>query len=307
MLLLLLVLGPFILLLLFGAGYKDTTIKLRTEFVGPEGSLYEDAISDYSDQLDEYIDIRGFTADEQAARRDLEQGRLDAVVVFPPDALDQILSGQSAKITVLHDTLDPFQQVAIDVSSRLAVQEVNASVLGSIVAETQDAMAPAAQTASVLTEQAATLTQAAEGGDAATIAQAAGTVADTLADARVVVATSQQVIEQLDGAEDSSAINELLASLESAEAEANAISADGGATTAEQAAQLGGDAAGGRRHDGVGHRPRSGRARAPVRGSHREHRSGDRRAAGLLHAGGHRAAVAAPRHHVRRPLARPRS
>ena len=126
MLLLLLVLGPFILLLLFGAGYKDTTIKLRTEFVGPEGSLYEDAISDYSDQLDEYIEVRGFTADEQAARRDLEQGRLDAVVVFPPDALDQILSGQSAKITVLHDTIDPFQQVAIDVSSRLAVQEVNA-------------------------------------------------------------------------------------------------------------------------------------------------------------------------------------
>jgi len=239
MLLLLLVLGPFILLLLFGAGYKDTTIKLRTEFVGPEGSLYEDAISDYSDQLDEYIEVRGFTADEQAARRDLEQGRLDAVVVFPPDALDQILSGQSAKITVLHDTIDPFQQVAIDVSSRLAVQEVNASVLGSIAAETQDAMAPVTQTASVLTEQAATLTQAAEGGDAATIAQAAGTVAATVADARVVVATSQQVIEQLDGTEDSPAISELLASLESAEAEANAISADGGATTAEQAAQLG--------------------------------------------------------------------
>ena len=77
------------------------------------------------------------------------------MVVFPPDALDQILSGQSAEITVLHDTLDPFQQVAIDISSRLAVQEVNASVLGSIAAQTQDVMAPVAQTASALSEQAA--------------------------------------------------------------------------------------------------------------------------------------------------------
>ncbi len=162
-LLVLLVLGPFILLLLFGAGYKDTTIRLRTEFVGPEGSIYEESIGNYADQLADYIDVRGFSADEQAARRRLEQGALDAVVVFPPDALDQILSGQSAQITVLHDTLDPFQQVAIDISSRLAVQEVNASVLGSIAAQTQDVMTPVAQTASALSEQAATLTQAAAG------------------------------------------------------------------------------------------------------------------------------------------------
>ena len=238
-LLVLLVLGPFILLLLFGAGYRDTTIKLRTEFVGPEGSMYEEAISDYADQLDDYIDVRGFSSDEQAARRRLEEGALDAVVVFPPDALDQIMSGQSAKITVLHETLDPFQQVAIDISSRLAVQEVNASVLGTIAAETQDVLTPVAQTASVLTEQAAALTQAARGGDTTTIAQTAGTVAGTVANARLVVATSQQVIEQLDGADQSPAINELLASLQSAEAEANAISADGGAAVAEQAAQLG--------------------------------------------------------------------
>ena len=238
-LLVLLVLGPFILLLLFGAGYKDTTIRLRTEFVGPEGSIYEESIGNYADQLDDYIDVRGFSADEQAARRRLEQGALDAVVVFPPDALDQILSGQSAQITVLHDTLDPFQQVAIDISSRLAVQEVNASVLGSIAAQTQDVMTPVTQTASALSEQAAALTQAVASGDQATIAQSAGTVAATVADARLVVATSQQVIEQLDGADQSPAIAELLASLESAEAEANAISADGGAGVTEQAAQLG--------------------------------------------------------------------
>ena len=61
-----------------------------------------------------------------AAVRRLEDGELDAVVVFPTDALDQILGGESAKIEVLHEKLDPFQQAAIDIASRLAVQEVNA-------------------------------------------------------------------------------------------------------------------------------------------------------------------------------------
>ena len=72
---------------------------------------------------------RGFTSDRDAAVGRLEDGELDAVVVFPTDALDQILGGESAKIEVLHEKLDPIQQAAIDIASRLAVQEVNASVL----------------------------------------------------------------------------------------------------------------------------------------------------------------------------------
>ena len=136
-LLALLVLGPFVLLLLFGAGYKDTTVELRTEFVGPEGSVYEQAVTDHVDDLDEYIDRRGFTSDRDAAVRRLEDGELDAVVVFPTDALDQILGGESAKIEVLHEKLDPIQQAAIDIASRLAVQEVNASVLSALAGGAQ--------------------------------------------------------------------------------------------------------------------------------------------------------------------------
>ena len=96
---------------------------------GPRDRVYEQAVTDHADQLDEYIDPKGFTSDVDAAVRRLEDGELDAVVVFPTDALDQILGGESAKIEVLHEKLDPFQQAAIDIASRLAVQEVNASVL----------------------------------------------------------------------------------------------------------------------------------------------------------------------------------
>ena len=237
-LLVLLVLGPFVLLLLFGAGYKDTTIRLRTAFVGPAGSMYESALADYADQLEQYVEPRGFTNDELAARRRLEDGDLDAVVVFPADALDQIMSGQRARITILHRTLDPFQQVAVGISSQLAVQEVNSSVLGTIAAETQGALTPVTQTATAMTEQAAALTAAITSGDTARITETAGTVADTLADARLVVATSKQVIEQLDGADRAPEIADLLVRLESAESDATALRTGTNSAVSEQAAQL---------------------------------------------------------------------
>ncbi|MET0144350.1 MAG: ABC transporter permease [Ilumatobacteraceae bacterium] len=237
-LLALLVLGPFVLLLLFGAGYKDTTVQLRTEFVGPEGSVYEQAVSEYADQLDEYIDARGFTSDRQAAVDRLDAGELDAVVVFPTDALDQILGGESATIEVLHEKLDPFQQAAIDIASRLAVQEVNASVLTAIAGGTQAALAPVDQASGAMTEQAAALSSAVAAGDTDAMATAADTVATTLADTRLVVATSQDVISRLGGSAAATDASALLAQLDTASEQAAAVSTGGGTDIADQATAL---------------------------------------------------------------------
>jgi ABC-2 type transport system permease protein len=235
-LLALLVLGPFVLLLLFGAGYKDTTVQLRTEFVGPEGSLYEQAVTEHADDLDEYIDARGFTSDRDAAIGRLEDGELDAVVVFPTDALDQILGGESARIEVLHEKLDPIQQAAIDIASRLAVQEVNASVLSALASGAQRTLAPVDEAVSTMTQQAAALSGAVAAGDTAAMAETAGAVAGTLQDARLVLATSQGVIERLGG--DGGPAADVLDRVEAAEVEATAISQAGGDDLSDRAASL---------------------------------------------------------------------
>jgi len=66
-LLALLVLGPFLLLILFGLGYRNTTVDLRTQFVGQRGSIFEQGVEQYADQLSDYITPAGFTDDETAA------------------------------------------------------------------------------------------------------------------------------------------------------------------------------------------------------------------------------------------------
>src|SRR4029079_7634564 len=139
----------------------------------------------------------------------------------------------SATIKVLHEKLDPFQQAAIDIASRLAVQEVNASVLSALVGGAQTALAPLDRAASTLTEQAAALTDAVGRGDTAAMATAAGAVAGTLTDATTVMAASQDVIERLGG--DAGATADVLTTTQAAADEAAAIAAGGGSDLSARA------------------------------------------------------------------------
>jgi ABC-2 type transport system permease protein len=220
-LLILLVAGPFIVLLLFGAGYRDTDLAMRTEFVGPRGSVYEDAVSDYADVLADYIEPAGFTDDEAAARRRLDNGDIDVVVVFPTDPLAAINAGSSAEIVILHEELDPFQQAAIEIAARLAVQEVNASVLGVVVGSAQTALQPASELAATLAENASTLSSGDR--DDEQIAEAAASAVPALVSTRALVAGAQSVFERLGATEQAADLSDSVVRIESALGEATSI------------------------------------------------------------------------------------
>jgi ABC-2 type transport system permease protein len=139
----LLVLGPFALLLMFGSGYAETSIVKRAIFVGPPGSIYEDVLAGYGDQLDDFIDSQGMVATEAEGRAALERGDADVVVVFPDDPEASVMRGERAVIKVLHNEIDPIQQGAVEVAARLAIQEVNATVLATLAGDAQAELASA--------------------------------------------------------------------------------------------------------------------------------------------------------------------
>jgi ABC-2 type transport system permease protein len=156
-LLLLLVLGPFALLLLFGAGYSQSDLVLRAVFVGEEDSIYEEVLATYEDELDDFLDPQGFVTSEAEARGMLAAGDVDIAVVFPDDPVETVLSGERAVIRVLHDEIDPLQQSAIWIATRVAVQEVNAIVLSTVASEVQAEMAAYSELVDGLDEYAAEL------------------------------------------------------------------------------------------------------------------------------------------------------
>lgn len=136
-LLLVLVLGPFLLLSLFAAGFDQQQTVLRTAFVGPEGQGYEQSAERFTGDLQEYVSSAGYSTDLVETRQRLEDGEIDLIVVFPSDPGETVLDGEQAVITVLHDKLDPIQQTAVEVSVRVAVQELNAIVVESAISELQ--------------------------------------------------------------------------------------------------------------------------------------------------------------------------
>ena len=95
-------------------------------------------------QLDQFVDSQGFVNDKERALRTLDAGDTDLVVVFPDDPLASVLAGESATIEVFNREMDPIQQTAIGIATRMAVQEVNATVLSTIASDAQTRVAPAA-------------------------------------------------------------------------------------------------------------------------------------------------------------------
>lgn len=139
-LLLVLVAGPFLILLLFAVGYDTQQAVLRTIFVGPPDSVYEESLDQYADELSFYVTNEGYTSDLVAAEELLANGEIDLVVVFPTDPTSALLEGEQATISVLHDKLDPIQQTAVEIAAQVAVQELNATVLAELVGTAQESV-----------------------------------------------------------------------------------------------------------------------------------------------------------------------
>jgi ABC-2 type transport system permease protein len=235
-LILLLIVGPFALLMLFGTGYRSESLGLRTIFVGPPNSVYEDAVSDYREVLERFVDPRGYTADEAVALDALDDDELDVVVVFPPEPLEEVLAGRQAVIEVIHDKIDPIQITAVAIAAQLAVQEVNAAVLTRVVAESQSALRPADELVASLATAGADLADQAAA-DPAAVAREAAAVGETVDALRELVGASDLVLQRL-GAEDDEGRSEVLEELDRIGAEADALASGDTRDVAARAAAL---------------------------------------------------------------------
>ena len=106
-LLLSLVLGPFLILFLFGIGYAATPRDIKTVVVFPPGSPLINNADQYRDAFAKPFVLDSVTEDAQAARQRLADRQIQAVIYFPPDAYATILNGQRATLQVDYNEIDP--------------------------------------------------------------------------------------------------------------------------------------------------------------------------------------------------------
>ena len=194
-----LVFGPFLILLLFGIGYNDQPPALRTVFVAPPGTMYEQVVNQYSGQLSDWIKPVGFVPDEATARAELERHQIDVIVVFPQDPMASVLQGKQATIRVVHDQLDPIQQTAIGFATKLAVDQVNSAILARIVGTGQQAIQPLAPARQAILAASQQLGRAVQGTDPAAARAAAADLRQRAAQADTVVTATTSFLRELQG------------------------------------------------------------------------------------------------------------
>lgn len=136
LLILTLVLGPFLILLFFGLGYRNEPRALRTLFV-VEDDYFIQSIQDNASNFGPQLIFAGITDNVEAAQGSLRNGDVDLVTVIPSNAFETILDNRRAPIVLYHHEIDPFQLDYINVFGRVYVDEANRRILRYIFAEGQ--------------------------------------------------------------------------------------------------------------------------------------------------------------------------
>jgi ABC-2 type transport system permease protein len=137
-LLLALVLGPFLILLLFGIGYRNEARPLRTLFVVPSGQQQTaQQVQEYATTLGPQLDFRGAVSNEGEALAQLTRGNVDAVVIVPDQIDAKIKNSEQPEVRLLHREIDPAQVSYVQYFAQIYVDELNRRVLRSIAEQGQ--------------------------------------------------------------------------------------------------------------------------------------------------------------------------
>ena len=132
-----LILGPFLILAIFGAGYSGYRRPLDTIIVVPEGSALPTNVDAYKEISGAGLEVTGVTTDEAAAEQQLENRDVDVVLVAPNDVEQNFRAGKQSVIQVRVNVTDPVDQNYTTFLARALEREVNRIIVEKIAEEGQ--------------------------------------------------------------------------------------------------------------------------------------------------------------------------
>jgi ABC-2 type transport system permease protein len=132
-----LVLGPFLIMAIFGLGYTGVRKPLDTVVVIPSSVTLPRDTAFYQGLAGPALNIISVTDQEAEPRAALAAQQLDLVIIAPPDAADRFRAGQQAVITVVYNSVDPLQAGYADFLAGVLDQKINQEIIRQAVSEGQ--------------------------------------------------------------------------------------------------------------------------------------------------------------------------
>jgi ABC-2 type transport system permease protein len=231
------VLGPFLLLLVFGASLGDLAPELETVVVAQRGSPLFDLFEQFRFNPSGRFDISQVTSDREDALQRLRDGRIDIVLVLPNEPQQTIRRGEPAEAILYHNFIDPLESRAIGTATQLSVGELNEEFVAALVRDAQGTAIEGRRRLERLQTAVRLLRISVQTGDVARARQTIPEVRRNLAAARVILGPATSAAANTDADDPASAplseLDRVLATLDRVTAIADPRSAD-----AEQLAQV---------------------------------------------------------------------
>jgi ABC-2 type transport system permease protein len=132
-----LVVGPFLIMAIFGVGYSGFKRPLATVIVVPPNSGLPTDVSAYEGVDAPGFQIVGVTPDRSSAESMLRDREIDLVVVAPDDVATAFQEGRQSEIAVEYNLVDPVQAAYTDFLAERLEAEVNREIIERAAAEGQ--------------------------------------------------------------------------------------------------------------------------------------------------------------------------
>jgi ABC-2 type transport system permease protein len=135
-----LVLGPFLILLLFGAGTQVGAVPKPRAIVVDLGEQGADSpLAVDSKDVSQYLDIVQRTPDLDAAMGALARHSVDLVAVLPPNPAQTIMGGERAKIRIFTNEIDPLRDSYAKAYLYYQISTLNQAAVARAIADAQRA------------------------------------------------------------------------------------------------------------------------------------------------------------------------
>lgn len=140
LLVLTLILGPLIIMLIFGVGTNNVVEPPTAVVVVPPGKAKPRLLQENQREFDRFLNVIEYTDDEDRARRLLAENIVAAVIILPPTPYETIASGKQAKITVLYNEIDPARRQLVPDFVRVMVSDINREIFLQNATEQQQTL-----------------------------------------------------------------------------------------------------------------------------------------------------------------------
>ena len=124
-----LILGPFLVMALFGLGYTGTRAPFDTLIVVPTDTDLPTDVEYYRGISDAQLNIVGLTDDPDEGRARLQSEEVGLLIVAPTNAQQQLRDGEQSVVSVEWNTVDPVRDSLALFATNTLVAKINSEII----------------------------------------------------------------------------------------------------------------------------------------------------------------------------------